>query len=146
MPEEGVEVAVAQAAKRREVVRCADTWTEPVFVGVDGFRFESIEGVLVPLPCRRPRVWRRDAIARVAELREPNGRVVKRAHQFVSLLRRSIIERPLFDPLSGADPPESAGGEHHEGQQPFLAAEACARDGHPGEHFDGEQRRDNANT
>lgn len=146
MPEKGVEVAVAQAAKRREVVRCADAWTEPAFVGVDRFRFESIERVLVPLPCRRPWVGWRDAIARVAELCEPDGRVVQRAHQFVSLLRRSIIERALFDPLSGADPSEPAGGEHHEGQQPFLTAEACARDGHPGEHLDGEQRRDNPNT
>ena len=126
MTEERVEVAVAQAAKRREIVGGAHAGAEAAFVGFDGFRFEMIEGFLVALPRRRPRMRRCETIARVAELGQPDGGVVQRTPQLIPLLRGSVVERALFDPFSRANPSKPAGSEHHEGQQPFLAAEARA--------------------
>src|SRR4051812_30937537 len=100
MPEERVQVAVTQAAKRREIVRRADARAEAALVRADGVRLEPVDGVHVALPRRRTRTRRRLPVARVAELEETHGRVVQRAHQFGPLLRRAIVERAFSDGLA----------------------------------------------
>src|SRR6185312_2552706 len=80
--EEGVEIAIAQAAQRREVVRGADPRAEPP------------------------------------------------------------LERAVLGPLAHPDPAEADGRQHHEREQPLLAAERRARDGDPREDADRQQHGD----
>jgi len=146
MAKERVEIAIAQPAKRCGVMSRADFRAKTTFVAGDGFLFEVFERVHVVLP--RLWTWTRwgQPIARVHEMREPQGRVVQGLPQVGFLLCDPIVEGTLVDPFAQPDPSEPRCGEHDKCQEPLLAAEARAGHGNPCEHFRCEKNRDHRET